>query len=42
MAVTMNNTVFWDVTPCNLVDVYRCLGLDPWFGAYVVLITSLA
>jgi hypothetical protein len=23
MAVTMKITVFWDVTPCNLVDIYR-------------------
>jgi hypothetical protein len=22
--VTMNNTVFWDVTPHSLVDIYRC------------------
>jgi hypothetical protein len=23
MEVTMKNTVFWDMTPCSLVDVYR-------------------
>jgi hypothetical protein len=24
MAVSMKKTIFWDVTPCDLVEVYRC------------------
>jgi hypothetical protein len=25
-AVTMNSTIFWDVTPCSLVEFNQCLG----------------
>jgi hypothetical protein len=22
--VTLNSSIFWEVTPCRLVDIYRC------------------
>jgi hypothetical protein len=25
-AVTMKNTIFWDVMPCNLAEVQECFG----------------
>jgi hypothetical protein len=27
-SVTMKNSVFWVVTPCSLVEVYRCFGIN--------------
>jgi hypothetical protein len=29
-AVTMKKTVFWDVTPCNMVDAFRSIGGKWW------------
>jgi hypothetical protein len=29
-SVTMKSTIFWDVTPCSLVEIYRRFLLVSW------------
>jgi hypothetical protein len=36
-AVSMKGIIFWNVTPCSLVELYRCFG-----GAYSAFLLQLA
>jgi hypothetical protein len=30
MAVSMKMIAFWDIAPCSLVEIYRCLRVAYW------------
>jgi len=30
MALSSRFTIFWNLTPCSLVDTYQCFGVDTY------------